>query len=309
MSATLTPSAKAKIAAAARCRWAKVRAARAGEATTATEAETFDQGDAKPVEVEVLPAVGKLALNANLKSGGDTAIAKQFNKLFSDAQTGMRRIVALGLFAWEIKERQLKHGQFGDWLAKHCPKLATLDGPTGKPVASRALRGYMDLTKSVLENVGFKTIESYLDEAEKIANTKALKHGGFLLIPDKKVPDEVKPLREKICQLVDGKTQNALFTEFKQADDETGKPKRGRVKGCKGTTAEARAAAAAAEAQAALDELDISAREQVEWALQKADDLNLGMLGEDTLTLLWDAWSNGAAYIKRVLEARKGGAK
>ena len=56
--------------------------------------------EAKSVEIEVIPAVGKCANNAHLKSGEDAAIAKQLNKLFAEAQTGMRRIVALGLFAW-----------------------------------------------------------------------------------------------------------------------------------------------------------------------------------------------------------------
>ena len=75
-------------------------------------------------EVEVLKPV-KVALNATLKGGNDALAAKQLNKLFTEAQNGMRRVIALGLFAWEIKEGQLKHGEFGAWLAEHCPKLAT----------------------------------------------------------------------------------------------------------------------------------------------------------------------------------------
>ena len=58
----------------------------------------------KAQAVEVKSA--KLAPAANLKSGNDAAAAKQLNKLFTEAQNGMRRVVALGLFAWEIKESQ-----------------------------------------------------------------------------------------------------------------------------------------------------------------------------------------------------------
>ena len=257
----------------------------------------------KTVSVEVLPATGKMANNAILKTGNDAAIAKQLNKLFADAQTGMRKIVALGLFAWEVKETQLKHGEFGAWLAQHCPKLATIDA-NGKPHSSRALRGYMDLTKNVLEAVGFPTIEKYLAEAAKFGDVKSLKHGGFLLIADKKVPEEVKPLREKICELVDGKTQRSLFSEFKQADDDASEPKRGRLPNCKGTTKEQRLAAEQREEQARIEALGMEAEEQTTWALEKADDHNLGTQDDKTLIALRDAWQNGAAYINQVLAGR-----
>ena len=261
----LSAQAKARIAAAAKARWAKIKAAHP------------ESANAQADKMEVLPPI-KLARAANLKGGDDSATAKQLNKLFKEAQNGMRRVIALGLFAWQVKERQLKHGEFGVWLAQHCPQLATIDEVTGKGVASRALRGYMDLTKNVLESVGFPTIEKYLDEAEKFSGQKNLNHGGFLLIADKKVPDAVKPLREKICQLVDGKTQRQLFLEFKQADDggENQKPKRGRLKGQGGATKEQRANAEQMEAEERITAKKLKAEEVANWLTEMSDDKGFG---------------------------------
>lgn len=260
-------------------------------------------------ELEVLPPV-KCALNAHLKGGDDVATAKQLTKLFADAQTGMRRVIALGLFAWQVKETQLKHGEFGTWLAQHCPKLATVDSVTGKARASRALSGYMELTKGVLEGVGFPTIGKYLTEAAKFSDVKALSHGGFLLLADKKVPEAVKPLRDKICQLVDGKTQRQLFLEFKQADDdEDAKPKRGRLKGSTGLTKEQREKAAARAEQERLNELEEEIVESNDWELEIADAKSLGAMDDKLLKKFIEARETSLGFAKRTLEARKGGTK
>ena len=262
----------------------------------------------KPLEVEVLPPA-KCAFNAHLKGGDDAVTAKQLNKLFNEAQNGMRRVIALGLFAWQVKETQLKHGEFGAWLAQHCPKLATIDSVTSKPRASRALSGYMELTKNVLEGVGFPTIEKYLDEAAKFSGNKSLNHGGFLLIADKKVPEAVKPLREKICQLVDGKTQRQLFLEFKQADEDEAKPKRGRLKGSTGLTKEMREKAALRAEQERLNELEETITEQNDWLLEIADAKNLGAMDSKLLKKFVDAADTASGFAKRTLESRKEGAK
>lgn len=280
----MTPTQKAHIAAAAKARWAKVKAAHSGTA------------------LEVLPPV-KCAIAAHLKSGDDAAAAKQLNKLFTEAQNGMRRVVALGLFAWEIKEGQLKHGEFGAWLGAHCPQLTTIDPITEKPVASRALRGYMELTKNVLESCGCPTIEKYLATVAKLANDANLKPGQFLLIADKKVPETLAPMREKIFSLVDGKTQRALFMEFKQTDDDE-KPKRGRLKGQGGATKEQRANAAELEAQERITEKKLRAEEIANWLIEMSDDAGLGEIaGTPELAALDKAMETARGYIKH------GGAK
>jgi hypothetical protein len=244
-----------------------------------------------------------------LKNGGDAANAKQLDKLFSEAQNGMRRIVALGLFAWELKETQLKHGEFGAWLAAHCPKLATLDSVTGKPRASRALSGYMELTKGVLESVGFKTVGKYLGEAGKCANDAHLGGGKFLLIADKKVPADLKPLREKIFALVDGKTQRSLFMEFKQAeDDDDGNPKvkRGQLKGSKGLTKEQREAAKLREEQERIEDLELAADETAQWLEKNCDDKNVGAISPKKAERLLEAVQYAQDYLTNLSKQRKG---
>ena len=258
----------------------------------------------KSQAVEVLKPA-KLAPAANLKSGNDAAAAKQLNKLFTEAQNGMRRVVALGLFAWEIKEGQLKHGEFGAWLAVHCPKLATLDSVTGKPRASRALSGYMELTKNVLESCGCPTINKYLATIAKCANDAHLKPGQFLLIADKKVPETLAPMREKIFELVDGKTQRSLFLEFKQCDDDSDKPKRGRLKGQGGATKEQRANAEELERQERITEKKLKAQEVGEWLIEMSDDKGFGeILKTLELDILDRGMEQARGYIKH-----NGGAK
>lgn len=242
-----------------------------------------------------------------LKSGGDAANAKQLGKLFADAQNGMRRIVALGLFAWELKESQLKHGEFGAWLAAHCPKLAT-ENEQGKPRPSRALQGYMELTKGVLETVGFPTVEKFLGTV-KSANNALLNGGKFLLIADKKVPEDIKPLRKKIFALVDGKTQRSLFMEFKQAeDDEDGNPKkkRGQLKGSKGLTKEQREAAKLREEQERIEDLEQGMVEHGDWLDEWADDKNGGQTDEKKFAKFAEKLAHAHAYAQRVLQMRKG---
>lgn len=235
----------------------------------------------KEPKLEVLPPA-KLAVAPKLKDGTDAATAKQLTKLFSDAQTGMRRIVALGLFAWQIKETQLKHGEWGPWLAAHAPQLCRQDSATGKPKAAAALTNYMELTKNVLEGVGFDTIEKYLETVAKFPLRGNLNHGGFLLVADKKVPEEVRPLREKICSLVDGKTQRHLFLEFKQAEEDAEgntKPKRGRLKGQGGASKEQRERAAQLAEEEQVTALNLWCEETAAAIMERADDQGLGRVG------------------------------
>jgi hypothetical protein len=249
-----------------------------------------------------------LAIVPKLKSGDDAAIAAQLTEKFNQAQNGMRRIIALGLFAWEIKETQLKHGQWGHWLAAHAPDLCRPDSLTGKPKASGALTNYMDLTRGVLENVGFKTVGKYLGAAAKFPRDGNLSHGDFLLIEDKNVPADVKPIREKIFDLVDGKTQKQLFLEFKQAEeDETGaaKPHRGQLKGSKGLTKEMRERAAERQEAARIGELEEDTKATVKFLLENSDAKNFGVLDPKTLAKLSEALETAQAFIKRLAESRK----
>jgi hypothetical protein len=251
--------------------------------------------------VQVL-APEKPAKLVELKDGTDAKTAQHLTRLFTDANNGMRRIVALGLFAWEVKETKLKHGEWGPWLAAHCPKLTTVDSDTKKVKPSRALQSYMDLTRSVLENVGFPTIEKYLATVAKCANDAHLGAGKFLLVADKKVPEDLRDVHQKICQLVDGKTQKALFSIFQQAEDdgETIKVKHGRLKGQGGATKEQRANAEELESQEQITERKLKAVEIAEWLVVMADDQGLGQIkGTPELAQLDKAMRTARAYLNQ----------
>ena len=251
----------------------------------------------KMANVAILKAPPKMV------SGNDSAAAKQLTKLFADAQIGMRKIIALGLFAWEIKERQLKHGEFGNWLAAHCPKLAMIDEKAQGILLPRSFACYMDLTKSVLESVGFSTVEKYLDGPAKLANDANLKPGAFVLLPDKKVPEPLQGnSRQNLLDTVDNKTQRQLFLEFKQAEEDKAgnvKKKHGRLKGEGGASKEQRVNAAELEAQERITEKKLKALEIAEWLMAMSDDAGLGEIrGTSELEQLDKAMEQARGYIK-----------
>jgi hypothetical protein len=165
----------------------------------------------------------------------------------------------------------------------------------------------MELTRNVLESVGF-TVEKYLAH---ISNSQTLRicHGGkYLLLPDKKLPEDVRPLKEKICALVDGKTQRQLFLEFKQAEDDGNgnpTPKRGRLKGQGGATVEQREAAQQAEEAARLEALELKATEVVEWLIEVTDDQHLGLISTLTREHLLAACETAASYLRHTIRASR----
>lgn len=142
--------------------------------------------------------------------------AKTLGELYEAAQNGMRRVVALGLFAHEIKSR-LKHGQFGLWLKEHAPHLSR--EVNGIPAPSTSLAAYMQLSYGVLEAAGYK-LGRFLAETANFQTLEISHRGEILTLQDSDVPEEVKPLRNKLCALIDGKTQRQLFAEFKTAEDD-----------------------------------------------------------------------------------------
>lgn len=207
------------------------------------------------------------------------AALEKFDALHSGSQNALRRVIAFGLFCWELKELHLKHGQFGRWLAERRPHLARLDSKTGQPKASNALNSTMHITKGVLTAVGF-TVAQYLEKANSLQG--GICHGGeILLVADKDVPASAKALREKLCSVIDGKTKRQLTFEFAQIEeDEEGNQvkKRGREKGCKGTTKEQRQAAREREEQERIDEIEISSGEYRKWMEKHGDAKGVGLI-------------------------------
>ncbi|HEV2329217.1 MAG TPA: hypothetical protein VGY56_10555 [Verrucomicrobiae bacterium] len=261
---------------------------------------------AKPVKMQVARPLKV----PTLRSGNDAEAAEQLSHLFDGAHNGMRKIIALGVFAWELKVGQLKHGQFGAWLAAHCPNLSEIHSTTQKPVSSRALRGYMDLTKNVLESAGYATIGKFLGSAARLANDANLGHGQFLLTEAKNVPEKLMPIRDKIFEIVDGKTQKQLFVEFKQAnedDDGSGDrhKKRGRLKGSTGLTKEMREKAAQRQEEARIAELEETTKETAKFLLENADAKNFGAIDPKILAKLCEAMETAQGFAKRLETSRK----
>jgi len=218
---------------------------------------------------------------------------KTLRALYNDAQTGLRRVVAFGLYCFQVKAA-MPHGQFMPWLKKELPDLG-----------DRTVRTHMGLTKNVLEACGIKMAD-YL----QIGCTQPIcRTGKFLLMPEKKVPAEVKPLREKICALVDGKTQRQLQLEFTQVDeDENGelKPKRGQLKGSKGLTKEQRLAAKEREERERIEDMELDAKDWIKWAEKHADDKHIGSMAATMPPKLREAAELIVAYCRDLEQRRKG---
>ncbi len=124
--------------------------------------------------------------------------AKQITKLYQDAQNGMRRVVALGLYCHQVKEN-LPHGEFAKWIEANC-----------NDVSYQSVRAYMLLASNVLEASGLQ-----------IASVLTICQGGkALLLPDKKVPADAKSVVSKICDMIDGKSQRQLMVEFREEEAE-----------------------------------------------------------------------------------------
>lgn len=256
----------------------------------------------KPINLEIVKA-------PSVKIGNDAELGKHLMKLFTDAQNGMRRVVAFGLFAWEIKETKLKHGQWGPWLAENAPKLSRLDSVTGKPKSTHACDSYLATTKGVLESVGFKTVGKYLETISNSPSGGICHHGKFLLVADKKVPVEMKPLREKIFALIDGKTQKQLLLEFKQVEeDEAGnlRTKRGQLKGSKGLTKERREAAKLREEQERIEDLELACDDTVKWLEANCDDKHVGAVSPRKAERLLEAVQYAHDYLTNLNQLRKG---
>jgi hypothetical protein len=229
-------------------------------------------------------------MTISLTTGQDAAVAQTLLSAYEEAQRGMRRVMAIGLLAWEIKERRLKHGQWGHWLAAHCPALARQDTTTAAPKASTALTTYMDLVRRVLADLGY-TVEQYLDQ---FGHFDSVRSGQFLLLPPADLPSKVVPLRDKICDLVDGKTPRQLLLDFKQLED--GRVKRGRLKGQGGVTRLQRAAAKLAREQGEVAALETEAAWVTQWLLASADDTHAGRLPDPAWLALLEALATFQDY-------------
>lgn len=233
--------------------------------------------------------------------------AERLDQLNTQAQAARRVDVALGLYCFELKEIHLLHGQFGRWLAEHKPNLVRQDHATGEAKASRSLETSMSIAKSALEVCGYTVMDFIALLQKQIPRARGISDAGqLMLLPEAKLPEEFKALRDDIFSLVDGKSQRQLLSEFKQVDDD-GKAKRGRAKGCKGTTAEQHAAAREAERLAHIEDTELRCEEFITEANELADDTHLGVVSEKHVAAVTEAVEVLRHYLTTLRQRRSTG--
>jgi hypothetical protein len=145
-----------------------------------------------------------------LPKGNDTEVAAKLQALVSEANDGLKRILAAGFFI-ECIAGELKHGQLGPWLAAHCPQ-----------VTWQTVNRWRDLARNVAQVAGVKLNIVFNLEG-------SFEGGNFLTLPTDELPNELSEARARIEEVIAGKTAKQLHFEFKQT--ENGKVKVGRLKG------------------------------------------------------------------------------
>jgi len=203
--------------------------------------------------------------------------ADRLAELNTQAQAARRVDVALGLYCFELKEIHLQYGQFGKWLAEHCPQLVEKHSTNGNPQPSGSLETAMWMAKSALEVCGYK-IGDYIEllQTHFPCTQGNCDSRHLMLLPAVKLPKEFQELREQIFDLVDGKSQRQLRAEFKQIED--GKVKHGRLKGSGGATREQRELAKVRDEEEIITMLKAKAIEVSNWLMEYADPKGLGMI-------------------------------
>jgi hypothetical protein len=128
--------------------------------------------------------------------------ATRLRHLHRQATEGLRRVIALGLFCFDLKAR-IAHGQFAKWVQDACPDIS-----------HRSLQSYMHLTAVVLEKCGVK-----VTDLQALASKHSLPHSGDFLLegPDSTCGiGELVEIRDSIIDVVSGKTAKQLFFEFRE---------------------------------------------------------------------------------------------
>ena len=254
-----------------------------------------------------------------LKTGDDAQAAKELLTRFADAQNGLRRIVALGILAWEIKMVRLKHGDFGYWLAANAPDLCRAHSPNGIPQTSQALNTHMQLTKGVLESIGlpldkyFKKLANVYSNPHQvgISNSIDLTGGNLILADEVNIPKQLLDLREKIFAVIDGKTMKQLLLDFKSCEEDAEgnrKAKVGRRKGEGGASHDQRVAARRAAEIADRAAREARMEELTPWMVECADDAHWGQDDDAIIISFTDAVAIANNYLANlaVRRAKKG---
>lgn len=143
----------------------------------------------------------------------DAELAHAFHALYDEATSGLKRIIAFGMFCYHIQEEYLKKGQFDNWCQQHVPHIKR-----------SAIYLHKSIAKSALEKVGLT-----VRDALKIA-----RGGSIMLIQSDTLNDAERELQNRLFTMIEGKSLRQLMLEFKVGEagpDGELRPKVGRVKG------------------------------------------------------------------------------
>lgn len=218
-----------------------------------------------------------------LKHGNDDKRAKELNKLIKDAESGLCRILKVGFFL-ECLAADLPQGQLGPWVESHCNRKW------------RTVQRWKQVAAGIGDVLGISLKQRLEYKLHEV-----------LALPLKKVPEELRAVREKLDAEISGKSYRQLFLELKQVDED-GQIKRGRAKGCKGTTKEQRATAAQAEEQARITELELTLEEMADKLDELSDDKHAGdAVSEKSRARYFEAVATAHAYNQRFTARRTTG--
>lgn len=228
-----------------------------------------------------------IAKAPKLRSRDDAASAKELDDLIKDAEAGTIKILKAGFFV-ECIAADLPKGQLTPWLKAWCPHREP-----------RTVRRWKQTAADLAESHGLayklRTKQNYYQ---------------YLNCPLAEVPAPLKKYREKFDADVAGKSYRQLFIKFSQAedaedDDSKIKPKRGRLKGHGGASAEQRAAAQARDEAARIEALELDAESFCKWLDENSDDKHLGLIHDAPFNTLLDSLETAVAYMRTVRAARR----
>lgn len=173
-----------------------------------------------------------------------TLLNDNFNKTHAAFLDSTKRAIWMGMFLSNIKHRgkedgSIPHGQFMPWLEKNVPEISRT------------------------------TITTYLRLSDGVC-----KKGKFQ-IDDFRHFADLGHLPPQLEKMIEGKTQQQLFLEFKQTEDGVN-PKRGQLKGSKGLTKEQRVSAKMRVEEAELNALRLRVETFCSEANELADALHIG---------------------------------
>jgi hypothetical protein len=148
---------------------------------------------------DMILAPGKSPKAPRLAKGNDTEVAQELGRLVRDAQDGTRRILICGLFI-ETIVANLKHGQLGPWLDAHETEIGC---------SRRSIFAWRELSSEVMKQVGVEKVQ-LLHFSKPLHETLAL--------PVSEVPEDAREVREKIDELIAGKSVRQLMFQFREGE-------------------------------------------------------------------------------------------